>query len=226
MTIDDARTRRLLELPRYTVVDGKDVDLEPHPEGDWVCWDDLAAVLDTEGDRQEPADVVQEMRSMGYPMHQSKIADTEGDRPENDTTLPSAADVLGILKSDTEGDRQTSQKIAELEWVLARAEDIVAYEHGKDAAYAFTQAWGELPKELATPVADTEGDPPTPRPHDPHLVQSLARGFASEWLRPDAPEAADDNLVTKLTTVMVAFYACTSQAIARRMPLPDPPVQP
>lgn len=35
-----------------------------------------------------------------------------------------------------------------LEWVLNRAEEIVAYEHGKVAAYSFTQAWLELPDDL------------------------------------------------------------------------------
>lgn len=35
-----------------------------------------------------------------------------------------------------------------LEWVLNRAEEIVAYEHGKVAAYSFTQAWTELPDNL------------------------------------------------------------------------------
>jgi hypothetical protein len=52
----DARTRRLRELPRYTVVDGKDVDLEPHPEGDWVSWHELLAVLDPEGEKMNDDD--------------------------------------------------------------------------------------------------------------------------------------------------------------------------
>lgn len=54
-----------------------------------------------------------------------------------------------------------SQQLVQVEWVLKRAEEIVAFESGKVAAYAFTQAWGELPKELqASPV-------PAERPSEP-----------------------------------------------------------
>lgn len=45
------------------------------------------------------------------------------------------------------------ERLAVMEWVLARAEEIVAYESGKTAAYAFTQAWTELPKELSAGLA-------------------------------------------------------------------------
>jgi hypothetical protein len=39
-------------------------------------------------------------------------------------------------------------RVKQLEWVLNRAEEIVRDEHGKDAAYAFTEAWGLLPAEF------------------------------------------------------------------------------
>lgn len=42
-------------------------------------------------------------------------------------------------------------EVQQLAWVLDRAEQIVRDEHGKDAAYSFTQAWSELPKELQIP---------------------------------------------------------------------------
>jgi len=44
----------------------------------------------------------------------------------------------------------------------------------------------------------------------------MARNFASEWLRPDAPDHADTALLDTLSTAMVAFYAVTSQAVERR----------
>lgn len=46
-------------------------------------------------------------------------------------------------------------RLQAIEWVLSRAEDIVAYESGKVAAYAFTQAWTELPAELQAALSPT-----------------------------------------------------------------------
>ena len=48
------------------------------------------------------------------------------------------------------------------------------------------------------------------------LVQKMARSFASEWLRPNDPDAATPTLVDTLSTTMMAFYAATSDAISRR----------
>jgi hypothetical protein len=47
---DDARTRRLRELPRYSQSSLDDM-LMRDPDGDWVRFSDVEAVLDTEGDR-------------------------------------------------------------------------------------------------------------------------------------------------------------------------------
>jgi hypothetical protein len=70
---------------------------------------------DTEGDR--PIPIAEKTRDYDYiytpdPKHPyqqvwKRHAAPEGGRQEDDTTLPSAADVLGILKSDTEGDHPT-----------------------------------------------------------------------------------------------------------------------
>jgi hypothetical protein len=57
---------------------------------------------------------------------------------------------------------ESAARVRELEWVLNRAEEIVGYEHGKDAAYSFTQAWGELPKDLQTPLKPIEAASPPP----------------------------------------------------------------
>lgn len=40
------------------------------------------------------------------------------------------------------------KQVVELTWVLEKAEELVAYNHGKTAAQSFPEAWGELPKEL------------------------------------------------------------------------------
>jgi hypothetical protein len=49
----DERTRRLRELPRYSQSSLDDM-LMRDPDGDWVRFSDVEAVLDTEGDRPEP----------------------------------------------------------------------------------------------------------------------------------------------------------------------------
>lgn len=53
MTDQDRRTARLRALLRWTqsVSDGV-CAMRPDPDGSWVRWSHLAAVLDTEGDRQ------------------------------------------------------------------------------------------------------------------------------------------------------------------------------
>lgn len=62
------------------------------------------------------------------------------------------------------------QRLAALEWVLNRAEEIVRDEHGKDAAYSFEQAWGELPKTLRTAL---------PRAPEPDL-ESIVRAWLAD----------------------------------------------
>ncbi len=76
--------------------------------------------------------------------HRTPRADTEGDRPHQGASMtePWAGD----------------PRIKELEWVLNRAEEIIRDEYGKNAAYAFVEAWGQLPKELRTPIEPTRAD--------------------------------------------------------------------
>ena len=45
----------------------------------------------------------------------------------------------------------------------------------------------------------------------PERVKKLARGFASEWLRPNDPDSATPAMVDTLQTAMMAFFACASR---------------
>ncbi len=70
-----------------------------------------------------------------------------------------ADELAALLQAAAPPAPQEEQRIANLEWVLKRAEEIVRDEHGRDAAYAFTQAWLELPDpdelSAAAPPAPT-----------------------------------------------------------------------
>lgn len=52
-------------------------------------------------------------------------------------------------------------------------------------------------------------------------AQRLARSFASEWLRPDAPEQATPALVDTLSTVLLAYGACARQGEEHKRPVVD-----
>lgn len=54
------------------------------------------------------------------------------------------------------------------------------------------------------------------RPDLRALIAQMAHSFAGEWLRPADPDAADPTLRDTLRTTLMAFYAVTSQAVARR----------
>lgn len=71
-----------------------------------------------------------------------------------DNPIMDHAEVTGLREQL----QQARKQIAESAWVLARAEEIIRDEHWKSAAYAFEQAWGELPKDLQTVIpAEAEG---------------------------------------------------------------------
>lgn len=99
------------------------------------------------------------------------------------------------------------QRLAALEWVLNRAEEIVRDEHGKDAAYSFEQAWGELPKTLRTAL---------PRAPEPDLFAVL--------LEPEMPQTmeaaiqAAKNLVANEAHYREAYEALRASRGEARVP--------
>jgi hypothetical protein len=135
---------------------------------------------DTEGDRPPTQRAIETM-------HDCINCSEEGAKQwANPHVGPFCDDCYRWLRADTEGDRPHQgasmtepwagdPRIKELEWVLHRAEEIIRDEYGKNAAYAFVEAWGQLPKELQTPikpiVADTEGDRPTTTKRERYLAR-------------------------------------------------------
>lgn len=49
----------------------------------------------------------------------------------------------------------------------------------------------------------------------------MARSFAAEWLRPDAPDQATTALVDTLSTAMLSFYACARGVEERALLTPS-----
>lgn len=82
---------------------------------------------------------------------------------------------LSALLSSVSPTQEPTLRERQFEWVLERAEAIVRYEHGKDAAYSFTQAWTELPDELK------EATSLSPAPQDQSEL-SEAYGFIDDLL--------------------------------------------
>ncbi len=82
-----------------------------------------------------------------------------------------ANELAALLQAAAPPAPQREQLIANLEWVLKRAEEIVRDEHGRDAAYAFTQAWLELPD----PDELSSHAPPAPTAEQAITQASLQR---------------------------------------------------
>ncbi len=84
---------------------------------------------------------------------------TDGPDPTHWMPLPDPPVVTPAASQPDKSLVQLQQEVRQLEWVLKRAEEILADEHGKVAAYSITKAWGELPPELHTPAPSQEQTP-------------------------------------------------------------------
>ncbi len=148
-----------------------------YASGIYVCADELSALLQAAAPpapTAELSELKQKVTTMRIAA-QERIRDDAWRWPHvqpnvlesvigaiGEISVVEAREGLARLESEAAPPAPTAERqVAELEWVLKRAEEIVGYEHGRDAAYAFTQAWGELPKELsaAPPERVSEGKP-------------------------------------------------------------------